>query len=123
MTKIATVHKVLSPRQTVYKLTPPHVAEEYCSAADDYVPVVYQFVVASCASLGYESEVLIFPSDGEGVTSWGEIGGSYSEGQGHVSALKGLGYKLGGSPEEILQTIRRSGRNAPKASPEGMGAY
>jgi hypothetical protein len=105
----ATVHKILSERQTVYRLSPPLVSTSW-----DDVETAHEYVVASCAWAGFVNEVLIFPSDGESITGFGEIGGSYAEDQGHVSALKSLGYRLGGDPETILETIRRSGRNAPK---------
>ena len=114
ITGTATVHKVLSPRQTVYKLCPPYKG---WSGEENHV-----FVVASQASGGYRSEVLVFPSDGEGITSFSEIGGSYAEDQGHVSALKDMGYRLGGDPEAIMDTIRRSGRNIPKAE-NGLGEH
>ncbi len=109
MTATANVHKILNDRQTVYRLVPAFVSEDW-----DGVETSHKFVVASCATMGYQSEVLVFPSDGESVTDFGEIGGSYGEEQGHVSALKRMGYRLGGSPESILETIRKVGRNAPK---------
>jgi hypothetical protein len=107
----ATPVKVLSDRQTIYKLTPPLVRLDW-----DDNEETHEFVVVSGAHTGHASEVLVFPSDGERVTSYSEIGGSYGETQGHVSALKDLGYKIGGeSPEAVLETIRNNGRNLPKA--------
>ena len=107
----ATPVKVLSDRQTIYRLSPAFVRTDW-----DDNEETHEFVVVSGAHTGHASEVLIFPSDGEKTTSYGEIGGSYGETQGHVSALKDLGYTIGGdSPESVMDTIRATGRNLPKA--------
>jgi len=108
---VATPVKVLSDRQTVYKLSPAFVRTDW-----DGNEISHEFVVVSGAHTGHASEVLVFPSNGESVTDYSEIGGSYGETQGHVSALKDMGYSIGGdSPEAVLETIRATGRNLPKA--------
>ena len=83
MTQTATIVKVLNERQTVYRLSP---------AFDSYGSK-HEFVVASASlpGLGHAREVLVFPSDGEGISEFGEIGGSYHEPNGHVSALADMG--------------------------------
>jgi len=119
MSKLAKVHTVLSNRKTIYKLSPPFVASEYNYGAEDYIDVVYEFVAVSCAVIGYKNEVLVFPSDGKSITSWSEIGGSYDEEEGHVSALKKMGYEIDASKEHL----RSMGVDAPKAEGEGLGSY
>ena len=85
----------------VYKLTPPYVETPW-SIDGDAATVQHEFVMVSAIDLDYggfgsglglrESETMIFPSDGEGVSSWGEL--CMVERKSHADALEELGYEV-----------------------------
>ena len=81
----------------VYKLTPPYVETPW-SIDGDTLPVQHTFVVVSAVDLFYtvlsfrESETMIFPSDGKGVSIYDEL--CMVEHKSHADALEELGYAV-----------------------------
>lgn len=82
--KTAFLHKVVNKRASVYRLCPDRNG--------------YTFVLVSKAIQNLWSnprEVLVFPClPGGRVIDWCEIGGSYDEPDGHMSALNRMGYTI-----------------------------
>ena len=99
--KTALIVKVLNDSMSVYKLTPAYTGWN----GDEN----HEFVVASCATQGHPREVLVFPSDGEGIASYSEVGGSYDEPNGHVSALKDMGYTVVKAVQDLSLTPQAEG--------------
>lgn len=63
----------------VYRVEPPLEGHEH--------------VVVSAVSW-FVTETYIFPSDGVGVTGWGELEGSFKGDVDHERALRGAGYEV-----------------------------
>ena len=105
--QVAQVHKVLSEKQTIYKLVPPFESTDW-----NGTPQVHEFVVASKAHAwnpsappgktsfaagflgGNPHELLVFPSNGETIGELVEIGGSYECPGGDAEALGDMGYSI-----------------------------
>lgn len=95
------LHPVKGKRgdMAVYRLTPPY-REQHRNWSDDTTSVrVHEFVAVSAVDLDFggrvipdyrTSETMIFPSDGDDVTDFGEL--AMVDHKSHADALAELGY-------------------------------
>lgn len=76
----------------VYRMHPPYVCEDPVSARS----TSHEYVVISAMRFGFSGfkETLLFPSDGDKVTEWGELPGSLYDTFGHQAVADNINYTL-----------------------------
>lgn len=76
----------------VYRMHPPYVCKDPVSARS----TSHEYVVISAMRFGFSGieETLLFPSDGDKVTDWGELPGSLYDTFGHQAVADNINYTL-----------------------------
>ena len=96
------LHRVQNARgdMAIYRLVPPYVEHRTNWADGTQIEVKHHFVAVSAVNLDLgvvipsyrTSETMIFPSDGDDVSDWGEL--AMVPEKSHASALEQLGYAV-----------------------------
>jgi hypothetical protein len=87
-------------RQTVYSLTPPYNGLEsvVCSKAIGWTGEDKPGTFSGGMFGGNSCELLVFPGTVDGISDFGEIGGSYQCPGGDEEALRDMGYTIRSEP-------------------------
>ena len=97
MTKTAQkIGELMDGRQTVYRLTPPADGVEtvVCSKAHGWTGEDAPGTFSGGMFGGNKCELLVFPGTLDGISDFGEIGGSYQCPGGDAEALGDMGYEI-----------------------------